>query len=247
VKKFSVTIVMVIAVVAGAAAAYLMVLRPKTAEVKQLDTEIATLDTELDAAIALAQPGEKPELPIKVADLVELAKAMPDDTGIADAILELNSAAEGAGVEFLSISPDPPVPGSGYTQMPLKLTFEGNYYNLTELVYRLRSLVAVRDGVLHAKGRLFTLDSLNWHEGEAGFPMIQADLVVSAYVYGNNSVPALTPSGTAATTSASTGQTTTGETTTSTTDTTATTTTSDPSAPPAAPADPTQQAQGVSP
>jgi Tfp pilus assembly protein PilO len=245
-KKFSVTIVMVIAVVAGAAAAYLMVLRPKTAEVKQLDTEIVTLDTELDAAIALAQPGEKPELPIKVADLVELAKAMPDDTGIADAILELNSAAEGAGVEFLSISPDAPVPGSGYTQMPLKLTFEGNYYNLTELVYRLRSLVAVRDGVLHAKGRLFTLDSLNWHEGEAGFPMIQADLVVSAYVYGNNSVPALTPSGTAATTPASTGQTTTGETTTSTTDTTATTTASDPSAP-TAPADATQQAQGVSP
>ena len=245
-KKFSVTIVMVIAVVAGAAAAYMMVLRPKTAEVKRLDTEIVTLDTELDAAIALAQPGEKPELPIKVADLVELAKAMPDDTGIADAILELNSAAEGAGVEFLSISPDPPVPGSGYTQMPLKLTFEGNYYNLTELVYRLRSLVAVRDGVLHAKGRLFTLDSLNWHEGEAGFPMIQADLVVSAYVYGNNSVPTLTPGGTAATTPASTGQTTTGETTTSTTDTTATTTTSDPSAPTAAPADATQQ-QGVSP
>jgi len=244
VKKFSVTIVMVIAVVVGAAAAYMMVLRPKTAEVKQLDTEIATLDTELDAATALAKPGEKPELPIKVADLVELAKAMPDDTGIADAILELNSAAEGAGVEFLSISPDQPVPGSGYTQMPLKLTFEGNYYNLTELVYRLRSLVAVRDGVLHAKGRLFTLDSLNWHEGEAGFPMIQADLVVSAYVYGNNSVPALSPSGTA-TTPASTGQTTTGETTTtSTTDTTATTTTSDPSAPPA---DATQQAQGVTP
>jgi Tfp pilus assembly protein PilO len=244
VKKFSITIVMAGAVLVAAVAAYFLLLRPKTAEIESLDSQVSALETELDAALALAGPDEKPELPIKVADVVELAKAMPDGSAVADAILELNAAAEGAGVEFIAISPATPVPGSGYTQVPLSLSFEGNYYNLTELVYRLRSLVSIRDGVLHAKGRLFTLDSLNWHEGEDGFPAIQADLVVSTYVYGNDSVPTLTPSAASGSTPASTEQTTTGETTT--TETSETTATEPPptTTAPAAGSEGSQQAEG---
>jgi Tfp pilus assembly protein PilO len=244
VKKFSITIVMAGAVLVAAVAAYFLLLRPKAAEIESLDSQVSALETELDAALALAGPDEKPELPIKVADVVELAKAMPDGSAVADAILELNAAAEGAGVEFISISPQTPLPGSGYTQVPLSLSFEGNYYNLTELVYRLRSLVSIRDGVLHAKGRLFTLDSLNWHEGEDGFPAIQADLVVSTYVYGNDSVPALTPSAVSGSTPASTEQTTTGETTT--TETSETTATEPPptTTAPAAGSEGSQQAEG---
>ena len=86
-----------------------------------------------------------------------------------------------------------PAAGAGYTQLPLTLSFEGNYYSLTELIYRIRNLVTIRDGVLDAHCRLFTIDSLDWHEAEDGFPTIQADLGVSAYVYGTNAVPTVIP------------------------------------------------------
>ena len=71
----------------------------------------------------------------------------------------------------------------------MALSFIGNYYDLTEFLYRLRNGVTVRDGVLNANGRLFTVDSVNWHasdEEDEKFPLVQADLIVSAYVYGSD-------------------------------------------------------------
>ena len=192
-KRIPYTLVVLILVVVAAIAGYMLVLRPKTSEIDKLDAEVVALETELRAAQELAQPGEEPKLPIKTADVVELAKAMPDDTAMAEAILELNAAAEGAGVEFIAITPGTPIPGAGYTQLPLQLSFEGSYYNLTELVYRVRNLVSVRDGALFAAGRYLSLDSINWHEAEAGFPIVQADITVSAYVYGSSGVPTATP------------------------------------------------------
>jgi hypothetical protein len=84
--------------------------------------------------------------------------------------------------------------------LPIALKFEGNYYDLTDFLFRLRNLVAVRDGRLAARGRLFTLDQLDFHEGPGGFPQIEAALTVAAYVYG---APPATPSAPGTTTSAS--------------------------------------------
>jgi Tfp pilus assembly protein PilO len=192
-KHLSIPLVVSIVVVAVVIAGYFVLLRPQSNKADNLGKEIAALETELRAANELAAPDDEPKLPIEVADLVELAKAMPDDPELADAILELNAASEGAGVGFTAITPASPAAGAGYTQLPLTLSFEGNYYSLTELIYRLRNLVTIREGVLDAHGRLFTIDSLDWHEAEDGFPTIQADLGVSAYVYGTDAVPTVIP------------------------------------------------------
>ena len=243
-KHLSIPLVVSIVVVAVVIAGYFVLLRPQSTKADNLDKEIAALETELKAANELAAPDEEPKLPIEVADLVELAKAMPDNPELADAILELNAASEGAGVGFIAISPGSPFAGAGYTQLPLTLSFEGNYYSLTELIYQLRNLVTVRDGVLDAHGRLFTIDSLDWHEAEDGFPTIQADLAVSAYVYGTNSVPTVVP-GTTATPPAE------GQTTTTTAETTTGATTTGPEPTTTAPAETTptgaSQALGVTP
>ena len=243
-KHLSIPLVVSIVVVAVVIAGYFVLLRPQSTKADNLDKEIAALETELKAANELAAPDEEPKLPIEVADLVELAKAMPDNPELADAILELNAASEGAGVGFIAISPGSPVAGAGYTQLPLTLSFEGNYYSLTELIYQLRSLVTVRDGVLDARGRLFTIDSLDWHEAEDGFPTIQADLAVSAYVYGTNSVPTVVP-GTTPTPPAE------GQTTTTTPETTTGAATTGPEPTTTAPAETTpsgaSQALGVTP
>jgi Tfp pilus assembly protein PilO len=247
-KYLTVPLIVSVAVLAAALGAYMLVVRPQADKIAKLDEEAATLGTELNAALQLAEPGEEPTLPIKVAEVVELAKALPDEAAVAEAILELNSAAQRAGVEFTSIVPGPPVPGAGYTQMPLQLQFEGNYYNLTELVYSLRNLVTIRDGVLSAHGRLLTIDSLDWLEAEGGFPLVQANLVVSAYVYGSAPPPVVggvTSSAPPETTAPGTTPATT--TTPTTTDPTAPApTTTAPSEAPA-PSDPSQQAAGVTP
>jgi hypothetical protein len=68
--------------------------------------------------------------------------------------------------------------------------FQGNYFELSDFLFRLRSLVGVRGGKLDATGRLFVVGSVSFTEGEKKFPQIQASLTVSAYVYGATATPA---------------------------------------------------------
>ena len=174
-RRIPLTAVLAVILLVAAVAGYMLVIRPQKADVERLDSEIATKQTQIDAAVQAAEAEQEaePTTSIRVADLVELAKAMPDQTDMAGAILELNAAAESAGVAFNSIQPGQPVAGAGYTQLPLTLGFQGSYYELTELLYRLRHLVTVREGVLDANGRLLTLDTVDWHEAEEpGFPII---------------------------------------------------------------------------
>lgn len=169
-----------------AVAGYVFAIRPKRDELAKLDVELATAQAQIVAATRLAgtSEGEDAAAAIRVADLVRIAKAMPDALDMPGIILELNIAASEAGVEFTSIEPGSPAVANGYTTVPINLTFEGSYYELTELLFELRNLVTVRDGALDAGGRLFTIAVINLQEGTGGFPQIKAALTVSAYQYG---------------------------------------------------------------
>jgi type IV pilus assembly protein PilO len=159
---------------------YFVLIRPKRAEAGRLSDQIAKLETDVSAAKLASRPKEA-DANLKVADLFELTKAMPDRDDMPGIILELNSTAEAAGVKFKAIAPQDAVIQEGYRVIPISLTFEGNYYDLTDFLFRMRNLVSVDDGKLAASGRFFTLDTLDMHE--AGLPQIEALLVVSAYVY----------------------------------------------------------------
>jgi hypothetical protein len=76
--------------------------------------------------------------------------------------------------------------------VPISLEFTGNFYDLNDFLFRLRSLVAVRGGALQASGRLFSVDSLEFTQGSGGFPNISAKINVKAYVYGTGAAPAPT-------------------------------------------------------
>jgi Tfp pilus assembly protein PilO len=166
-----------------AAVAFFLVVKPKMDESSKLDEEIAAFQSKVDVALAAQQRAAAGEA-IKVADLFRLTKAMPDTTDISSVILELNAVATATGVDFISIAPQAPVAREGgFLASPIKLTFEGSYYDLTDFLFRLRNLVIVRDGELESAGRLFTLDALDLHEGSVGFPQVQAAITVSAYSY----------------------------------------------------------------
>lgn len=181
---------------------YFLLVKPKQDESGRLAGEIAELEDKVNRALLAQRDTDKPAAPtIRVADLFQLTKAMPDRTDMPGIVLELDSVAAEAGVHFASIAPTALIPGTGFSKVPINLTFEGNYYDLTDFLFRLRNLVIVRDGQLEADGRLFGLDSLSMQIGPQGFPEIQAGLTVTAYVY---SPAALDPSAPATTTPAPT-------------------------------------------
>ena len=189
-----------------AAVAFFLLVKPKMDESSKLDEEIAEFQSKVDVALAAQQRAAAGEA-IKVADLFRLTKAMPDTTDISSVILELDAVATATGVDFISIAPQAPVAREGgFLASPIKLTFEGSYYDLTDFLFRLRNLVIVRDGELESAGRLFTLDALDLHEGSVGFPQVQAAITVSAYSYATPAAPAPGATPPAATTTTPPGQ-----------------------------------------
>jgi Tfp pilus assembly protein PilO len=192
-KQIPIWPVIGLAVVIVAAVAYMVVIRPKRAEAGRLDEQIAEMQMKVTSARLASRPQQAAST-IKVADVFEVSKAMPDTDDMPGIILDLNSVAEATGINFVSIQPSAPTPKTGYSAIGISLTFEGNYFDLTDFLFRLRNLVTVRDGRLSSSGRLFTLDSLSMKEGKNGFPTINAGLTVSAYVYGASDATAPVPS-----------------------------------------------------
>ena len=220
-KQIPLTPVLVGVLLIVALVGWFALVGPQRTQSSALDEEIADYETKITLARqASTASGEPAAVEIRVADLFRLAKAMPDREDMPGVILELNSVALSTGIMFVSIAPGAPVTREAHYSVPITLTFEGNYYDLTDFLFRLRNLVSVREGVLDATGRLYTLDSLDFNEAEAGFPEIQATLVLSAYAFGVPVVPGVTPPPPTTTGATTTGETTTGETTTGETTTT---------------------------
>jgi Pilus assembly protein, PilO len=165
-----------------AVVAYIVVIMPARSESARLDDEIAAL-----RANVASSRGEKKTSPaerVKVSELIRLARVMPDGDSMPVAILELNSLATASGGEITAIEPQPEKPHSSYREIPIKLTFQGNYYELTDFIYRLRNLVRVDDGRLEVAGSLYNVGAVDLHESERSFPEIEAVLTVGAYVFG---------------------------------------------------------------
>ena len=215
-KQLPIAVIIAPALLILAAVGYFLLIKPKQAEAAKISDEIAALDTQIEVTrAAQREPQREDPSAIKIADLFKVTQAMPDDDDMPGIILELSDVAAASGVEFVAIAPQGGSVRSGYSALPINLTFEGNYFDLTDFLFRLRNLVRVRDGELGADGRLFTLETLTMEEGPGGFPEITASLTVTAYVYSTTppAAPA-TPAAPASTDTTSTGA----------TDTTATTT-----------------------
>jgi Tfp pilus assembly protein PilO len=155
---------------------------------------------------------QQPE--IRTADVYSLARAMPTSLDMPTLLLELDQVARSAGVTLATISPGPPVSAASFSTVPIALTFTGDFYSVTDMLYRLRTLVTVRGGALATSGRLFSVDSVSLAPTGIG-SQLNASVAVTAYIFGAPA-PAVTVVPSAP---ATTG-----------TDTTSTTTTTAPSA-----------------
>ena len=172
---------------------------PQKSTAAKLAKDIEATQTQIVQARALAE--QKPAQPIRVADLFKLVKAMPDTPDMTGIMLQLNQTASDAGIEFESISPQPAELLGDYQKVGISVMFNGNYYALTDFLFRLRNLVSVRGGALSATGRMFSVQTITFGEGNGGFPNISATLTIQAFVYGTK-VASLAPPPTPTTTDA---------------------------------------------
>ena len=131
----------------------------------------------------------------QVADVLRLAKAMPSSADQPGLVLELDRLARSTGVTLGSITPSDPVLGAGgATTIPVVVTAEGSYREITRFLQRTSRLVTFRRGEVLATGRLFTLQAVELSESNAnGFPLLDATITLNAFVYDGPIVPATPP------------------------------------------------------
>ena len=184
--------IVIAALLVVSAAGYFLLIGPQRSKAADLVQEIDGVETQIQT-LRIARVQVAHAEPIRVADLFRVSKAMPNTDDMPGVLLELNRIARQTGIRFESISPHDPADAGGYLRRPIDLVFDGNFYELSDFLFRLRSLVRVRGGHLEATGRLFTVGSLNFVESERAFPHIKATLNVSAYVYGTGAPATTTP------------------------------------------------------
>jgi Pilus assembly protein, PilO len=186
--------------VLAAVAGYFLLISPQRSRAAELSKQAEKSRQEIAGLRALAAQVKQAE-PIRVADLFRVTKAMPSEVDMPGVILELNRIARETGISFDSITPQAGAESNGAQVVPITVVFQGNYFELSDFLFRMRNLVGVRGGKLDATGRLFVVDTLSFSEGTKSFPQIQATLTISAFVYGSadtttpavSAPPAVTP------------------------------------------------------
>jgi len=186
-------------VVAGllvfAVAGYMLVISPKQAQVSQVRAQVDAEQTQIYTRRAAARQNQHAPT-IQTADLFRLARAMPDREDMPGIILTLSQVARSAGIRFDLIEPvvngAPAGLAGPFQSERIHLLFNGDFYGLSDFLYRVRSLVAVHDGKLEASGRLFNVDTVTFNVTGNTFPRISAELFVDAYVYSSSATPTTT-------------------------------------------------------
>jgi Tfp pilus assembly protein PilO len=176
------------AIVGGAllivAAAWFLLISPQKSKAQELDAQVSTARAELSQRrLALAQPSAS--VRVRPSDLFRLTKAMPDDAGMPEVLLELNRLAASNDLDFRSIAPSSPLPGTGYVAQPVSVVLEGRFGNISRFLGDVGSLVTVRNGRLDSRGRLYAITQVVLSEPESAkkFPIVQAKLTMNAYSF----------------------------------------------------------------
>lgn len=168
---------------------YLALIGPQRSRASELDVEIAATEAQIATARAASQVVPTPT---RVDQLFRLTKAMPDQTDMPGMLLELSRIAAETGIRFESITPSAPAAaGATFQTVPVQLAFEGNYYELSDFLFRLRNLVSKRGDGLDVSGRLYSIDGVDFAQG-AG-TQLAAKVSARAFIYSSGAAAATTP------------------------------------------------------
>jgi Tfp pilus assembly protein PilO len=224
--KTALAVVFVIVIAAGF---WLILLSPKRDQANELKEQASTLSTELEAARTQADEAlaAKKDFTADYAQLVQVGKAVPADSGTSSLLVELEALgivthtsfdsislgtgegggeASSEGSESTALPPLGSTTGpSGLLAMPYSLEFEGGFFEVADFIQRLDALVKTKNGAVDARGRLVTVDNFELvpaeKGSEGGGSNLTAHLSVSTYVTppGQGLTAGATPAGPATT------------------------------------------------
>jgi Tfp pilus assembly protein PilO len=174
---------------------WLLYVSPQRSDASRLGNELSAARSELAQAEIAAHHHTKAASP--VSDVFRMAKAMPRSSDQSSLVLELTRLARTSGVTLGSVASEPSTEGQGGTTMiPVTVTVNGRFRQITRFLQRTRSLVAVHGGRLSATGRLFTVESVELAQSAVGgFPRLDGTIVLDAYVYDGPITPVAPQSG----------------------------------------------------
>jgi Tfp pilus assembly protein PilO len=204
-----------LAVVAAALAVggfYYLALAPKREQIAKLDKDIATKQAEVAQARLQLASYEQARANYKTnyAKLVELGKAAPADDDVNSLLVQLEGAADRAGVGFekielgsASVAAAPsattgaaqpatgelasapgavPVAGGVLSAMPFSFSFSGSFFDLSTFFAKLEHFVTLNNARLDATGRLLRLETLKIAPATSGFPEMAAEIGAATYI-----------------------------------------------------------------
>jgi type II secretory pathway pseudopilin PulG len=98
-------VLLVVAIVAALAAAWMFVIQPRRSEASQLSAQVSAQQTQLDTARAQVAQGEqaRSQFPANYAKLVRLGEAVPADDDVPSLIYQIQGAANAAHVDFRTL------------------------------------------------------------------------------------------------------------------------------------------------
>jgi Tfp pilus assembly protein PilO len=184
----------VLIVLVYAAVVWFLLVSPKRSDAAAARADLAAAELRLAEAKAGSRIRDRgPGAP--VADVFRLAKAMPSTVDQPGLVLEFSRLAQQSGVTLRSLTPRDPVAGvGGPSLIPVTVTVGGSYAEITKFLARTRALVTVRDGKIHARGRLLSVQSVSLIESATErFPALDATIELDAYVYDGPIVPVEIP------------------------------------------------------
>ena len=197
-----------VAAVAVIGAYWMLVLAPKREDAAGIEQQITTKQAALAEAQAQVATYEEAKGNYKAnySMVARLGKAVPADDDVRSLLVQMNSAADRAGVDFRTINVSvqgapttgpgaaksngaTPPPGAsavgtaGFSTMPFSFGFKGSFFELGKFFNRLDRFVKVRNGNLDVTGRLLLVNSISLSpDTEKGFPNLTADVSAASYL-----------------------------------------------------------------
>jgi len=194
------------------AAFWFLVLSPKREEITTLDGNISTKQAEVAQSQQMLATYETARGSYKknYATLARLGKAVPADDDVRSLLVQIESTADGTGVDFQTIelgsnlagadapaAPDAgataegelasapgtvPVAGGALSAMPFNFQFTGGFFDLSTFFARLEHFVTANNKRLDATGRLLRIEKVSIAPSNTGYPDMRATVGAATYV-----------------------------------------------------------------
>ena len=119
---------------------------------------------------------------------------------MSEILRQLTAFAAESRTELDNIAPGTPTPYGTSQALPIALTFKGRYFGLQKLLKLMRQSAGVSHGKILSKGRLYTVDSIQFAGGQAAAGAaggatanIQATITLNAFIFAPPPVVAVVP------------------------------------------------------